>query len=294
MESGGSSSSSGHSGVVSAPVLVTGAGGYLGSRVVERLRTIRTGVIGLARNGNPDYRCDLLDLADVRRTLAATRPSVVVHCAAAVPRSSDGYDDTASSADNIRMVANLVAAGAEAVVFTSSMTVYGPGSGRPAKEEGPDPQSAYGRAKLEAERLLLAAPRCRAVVLRLPGLFGPPRRTGLVYALCDAIVRGRQPSLPPQPLMWGAIHVDDAAEMVVRSAMSKPFASNLLNVGYSQPLSVSLLLQKLNEMTGVRIQCDVPHEPFQMDLARMESVLGAAPGCLAGRLQEMLEYAREQ
>lgn len=291
MESEGSSSSSVRSEGLSGPVLVTGAGGYLGGRIIDRLRAKGIESLGLARGGGSDVACDLLDAGRLCDVVARTAPRVVVHCAAAVPRNAGGYDDAEAGADSVRMVRNLVEAGVANIVFASSMTVYAPGQPGPLREDRADPQSAYGRAKLEAEALLAAAPECSAVALRLPGLFGPPRRNGLVYALCEAIGKGRTPMLPGQPLMWSAMHVEDAASTMIRAALRPPGPGFVANVGYPGPLSVDLLVQRLREIAGAQIAYDVPHPPFEMDLGTLQSTLGLPQGDLGSRLSEMLEFA---
>lgn len=291
MESEGSSSSSVRSDGISGPVLVTGAGGYLGGRVIGQLRAKGVESLGLARGGGSDIACDLLDAGSVRNVVDRTVPRVVVHCAAAVPRNAGGYDDAEAGADSVRMVRNLVDAGVANIVFASSMTVYRPGQPGPLREDRADPQSAYGRAKFEAEALLASATGCSAVALRLPGLFGPPRRNGLVYALCEAIGKGRMPTLPAQPLMWSAMHVDDAASTMVRAALRPPGPGFVTNVGYAGRLSVSLLVQRLREIAGAQIEYDVPHPSFEMDLGTLQSTLGLPQGDLGSRLSEMLEYA---
>lgn len=272
-------------------MLVTGARGYLGARVIRALRAKGIEVLGLARGDGADVACDLLDGGRVRNVVGRTAPRVVVHCAAAVPRNAGGYDDAEAGADSVRMVRNLVDAGVANIVFASSMTVYAPSEPGPLREERADPQSAYGRAKLEAEGILTAATDCTAVVLRLPGLFGPPRRNGLVYALCEAIRKGRTPTLPAEPLMWSAMHVDDAACTMVRAALRPPGPGFVANVGYAGALSVSLLVQRLREIAGAQIAYDVPHPPFEVDLGTLKSTLGLPQGDLESRLSEMLEYA---
>lgn len=290
MESEGFSSSSVRREGISRPVLVTGAAGYLGGRVIDQLRARGIESLGLARGGGADIACDLLNVGSLRNVIDRTVPRVVVHCAAAVPRNAGGYDDAEAGADSVRMVRNLLDVGVSNIVFASSMTVYGPGHPEPLREDRVDPRSAYGRAKLEAEALLASA-GCTAVALRLPGLFGPPRRNGLVYALCEAIKKGRTPTLPAQPLMWSAMHVDDAASTMVRAALRPPGPGFVTNVGYAGPLSVSLLVQRLGEIAGAQIEYDVPHPSFEMDLGTLQSTLGLPQGDLGSRLSEMLEYA---
>jgi nucleoside-diphosphate-sugar epimerase len=129
--------------------------------------------------------------------------------------------------------------------------------------------------------------------LRLPGLFGPPRHGGLVYALCEAIINGKTPALPNKPIMWAAMHVDDAADVVARSALHHPGNSLIANVGYPDAQSISSLVRLLAELGGAEISYDVPHPKFQMNLSVLASTFGLPSRGLRERLAEMLEYARQ-
>ena len=69
------------------PVLVTGAGGYLGARVVRLLTDAGTDAVGVARADG-----DLTDREAARRLVAAMPWRAVVHAAAAVPRATAEYE----------------------------------------------------------------------------------------------------------------------------------------------------------------------------------------------------------
>jgi dTDP-4-dehydrorhamnose reductase len=68
-------------------ILVTGADGYLGSKIVFKLNTEWNHVIPTTRKD-----CDLLDLEQVRE-LMKIQPDRIIHCAAFVPKNLEEYDD---------------------------------------------------------------------------------------------------------------------------------------------------------------------------------------------------------
>lgn len=278
----------GHVAAHLAPILVTGAAGYLGACVLDAVRAAGGEATGTSRDGRVGLACDLLDPVAVRQLLAAVRPAVVVHCAA---ERVGSYNDTAAAARSVDMARRLVEAGVERLVHISSMTVYAPWQPMPAREETTDPQSAYGRGKREAECVLEEAGGLAATILRLPGLFGPPRRSGLVQQLCLAAALGLTPSLPAAPLMWAAMHVEDAATVVARAALQPAARTSILNVGYPGPHSIDRLVALVARASGAPLTTHVAHPSFEMDLSRLNATYGPAPGSLQDRIQLALAAA---
>lgn len=147
-------------------VLITGATGRIGSRLVPRLLRHSESVRILAREparaqaledlGAEIAAGDVCDEADLERALAGVE--AVVHLAAAFR----GVPDAEAVAVNDRATAALgraaVDAGIRRFVFASTNLVYGPGRGRPAREDDePAPDGAYGiypETKAAAERTL--------------------------------------------------------------------------------------------------------------------------------------------
>ncbi|MDR7253611.1 dTDP-4-dehydrorhamnose reductase [Nocardioides sp. BE266] len=125
-------------------VLVTGGRtGYLGRHVVAAASQHDVIAVGSAD-------CDVRDRAAVEALLATHRPDAVIHTAYV---QSD-RDVTATGAANVALAAAGVGA---RLVLVSSDVVFG---GRPLpydESAHPDPASAYGEAKVEAEQAALAS-----------------------------------------------------------------------------------------------------------------------------------------
>lgn len=262
-------------------VLLTGGLGYLGSQVAARLRAAGIAVRTFDIGQSADVRGDLLDPADVRRAL---RPDdLVVHCAALI-QGRDVSDARLYDA-NMAMLANLLDAGARRVVFVSSMTVYTPPLMPPVREDAARPESAYARSKFDGERLLADRAE-RAVSLRLPGLFGPPRASGLIHALFAHAATGAPLTLPPAPLLWAAMRVEHAADAIAATVQRLPAERTVMNVGYPDVFSVSRLVDAVCRLFARPIPYAVEHPDFQMDLTRYESLIGPLPGALDAALAD--------
>jgi nucleoside-diphosphate-sugar epimerase len=95
------------------------------------------------------------------------------------------------------LLANAAAHGVRRFVFLSSVKAIGESTG-PSAESGdvPRPTTAYGRARREAELLVLAADQHpMGVVLRSPLVYGPGVK-GNLKAMIEAISAGRFPPIP--------------------------------------------------------------------------------------------------
>lgn len=151
------------------PVLVLGAGGFIGRRVTAALaasgwaRPIAAGRhISAVPEGAEALRLDALREDEVRAALA--RADAVVNCVAGSP------DALRQSTEVLFRAAR--AAGEPAIVQISSMAVYGDATGpvdETARLDGG--QGPYAAAKLAGEELAAAYPR--AAVLRPGCVYGP-------------------------------------------------------------------------------------------------------------------------
>lgn len=153
---------------------VTGATGFLGREL-----------LALAPDATAD-RVDILDEAAVLALLDGLRPEVVIHTA----YRQDGDDAYAVTATGAGHVARACAAVGARLVHLSTDVVFDGRLGRPYVEtDALAPCTDYGRAKADAERLVVAA--CpRALVVRTSLIVGgpghPPSKHELVAADPDA------------------------------------------------------------------------------------------------------------
>ena len=186
---------------MSAPrtALVTGARGFIGAHLVQRLAALGTEVHALdlrplvgspGRDGVRSHQVDIRDRAAVAALLEGVE--TVFHLASL--HLEVGADPAAFDAVNVHASADLVTLAAERgvrrFVHTSSVGVYGDaGRGGPLREDAPKhPDSPYERSKLEGERAVLARARDAGlglIVLRPAWVYGPgcPRTDKLLRAL---------------------------------------------------------------------------------------------------------------
>ena len=149
-------------------VLVTGAGGFAGSHLVEHLRASpkqRRGEGGSSSDRVVAWTRQIVDLLDrdrVRAAIRELRPAQIYHCAG-VPHVAESWRDTAQPLEgNVLATEHLFDAlrseGIRCrVLVPGSATVYAPSS-EPISETDPiAPASPYAISKLAQEQLALRA-----------------------------------------------------------------------------------------------------------------------------------------
>ncbi|HEV2771184.1 MAG TPA: dTDP-4-dehydrorhamnose reductase [Solirubrobacteraceae bacterium] len=151
-------------------LVVTGAQGMLGRRVVEAARAGGHEVAGLGRAD-----CDLTSASSVRRAVGEHRPDAVINCAAWT--DVDGAEEHEEEAQAVNatgagvLAASACAVGARMVQVSTDYVFDGSKRTPWLEDDAVAPLGAYGRTKLEGERAVAAACADHAIA-RTAWLFG--------------------------------------------------------------------------------------------------------------------------
>jgi dTDP-4-dehydrorhamnose reductase len=181
-------------------VLVTGAGGMLGSDLVPALEARGHRAIGLTRRD-----LDIAQARAVQDALARHRPDCVINCAAWTDVDGAEANEAAATRLNDEAAAVLAAAAARvgaSFVFVSTDYVFDGERGTPYYEtDTPNPLNAYGRSKLGGETSTAVA-NPRTFIVRSSWLFGPAGKNfvetmlGLAEAQPEILVVSDQVGCP--------------------------------------------------------------------------------------------------
>jgi dTDP-4-dehydrorhamnose reductase len=151
-------------------VVVTGAGGMLGSDIVAAAAARGDECFGLTR-----AQLDVTDGAAVSATVKEIGPEVIINCAAWTAVDGAEQDEVAAFAVNAHGAGNVaraaVSAGARVVQISSDYVFDGTATVPYLESDRTAPQTAYGRTKLAGEHAVLATSTVHAVV-RGSWLFG--------------------------------------------------------------------------------------------------------------------------
>jgi nucleoside-diphosphate-sugar epimerase len=307
---------------MAAHALVTGAAGFIGSHLVERLLEEGATVTGVdcftdyydvslkrrnlgAALANPRFRLLELDLgaADLA---ALPDVNVVFHQAAqAGVRASWGRDFAAYVHHNVlgtqRLLERYQGAPLERFVYASSSSVYGDAERYPTDETMlPRPFSPYGVTQLAGEHLTLLYGRnfgLPVAALRYFTVYGPRQRPDMAFhRFCRALLHG-------DPIVvYGDgtqsrdfTYIADAIEANLR-AWRRAAPQGVYNVGGGSQVEVLESIRILGEALGARpnlkFEPRPPGDPLRTraDASRLRQDLDFAP---ATGIQEGLEREAE-
>ncbi|MBI5709574.1 MAG: NAD-dependent epimerase/dehydratase family protein [Candidatus Eisenbacteria bacterium] len=289
--------------------LVTGAAGFIGSTLVDRLLERGTRVTGVdcftdyydpalkrrnlaAAASHPGFRLLELDLGAA--DLAALPEVRVVFHQAAQPgvRASWGREFAAYTHHNVlatqRLLERYRDASLERFVYASSSSVYGDAERFPTGEDlPPRPFSPYGVTKLAGEHLTLLYGRnfgMKVTALRYFTVYGPRQRPDMAFhRFCRALLRGEPITIYGDGTQSRDFtFITDAVEANLR-AWERAAPQGVYNVGGGSQVevreAVALLERVLGVKAALRFEPRPPGDPprTRADAARIRADLGFAP-----------------
>jgi UDP-glucose 4-epimerase len=190
--------------------LITGAAGFVGSHLADRLLEKGYRVVGIdnlsrGMRGNLDealrnpafhfFEADLTDLASYRRIVADFRITTLWHMAANSDIPGGIADPNVDCRDTFETTFNTVLvmreAGIPSIAFASTSAIYGVHDEPLTEDTGPlFPISNYGAMKLASEALISAALESfleRAWIFRFPNVVGSRATHGIIFDLLEKL-----------------------------------------------------------------------------------------------------------
>ena len=267
-------------------VLVTGAGGFIGSAAVRALAS--TGIEVRAHVGAPGQSsadlppgietvvADLTDVSVVRPLLDGV--DTVLHLAGP-PSVAESFIDPIGYL-RVHVVGTTVVLDAcrgsdvSRFVYVSSAEVYGAPRHTPVNEDSScEPASPYGAAKLAAEGLVRAiAPSfgVQTAILRPFSIYGPGQRpTSLVGTIVAQAKAGGPVRIVDARPVRDMIFVDDVAQALL-AACRAPLSEDpvTLNVCSGQGTASGELARMVAQLAGVeRVEVGAPPDrPPELDV----------------------------
>jgi len=259
--------------------VVTGAAGFIGSHLCERLLADGHQVTGLdsftdyysrhvkEQNLDPsrqqrNFTFEELDLVvdDFSRVLLDA--SIVFHLAdQSAVRTSWGSHFDRFVRDNIVATQRLFEAvkhlPLQRLVYASSSAVYGDAEMSPTRETAlPRPISPYGMTKLAAEHLALLYMRTfgiPVVALRYFTVYGPRQRPDMALArFIQALASGQEIEVfGDGEQARDFTYITDAVDGTIKAATAN-VAGQVINLGGGSRVTINQVLGALEEISGIK------------------------------------------
>ncbi|MCX6250429.1 MAG: NAD-dependent 4,6-dehydratase LegB [Bacteroidetes bacterium] len=279
-------------------VLITGAGGFIGSHLVEEMLQRNCKIRAFVhynsfnRWGWLDFLPDALrknievysgDIRDPHGVKSAMKEiDVVFHLAALIGipysyHSPDVYLDT-----NIRGTLNILQAGrdsgVERIIHTSTSEIYGTAQFVPITEEHPvNPQSPYAATKSGAD--FLASTFFRSfgtpvVIIRPFNTYGPRQSARAIIPTIITQILGGDTKIklgsltPTRDLNY----VEDTVTGFIRAGESDNILGETINLGTNREIAIGDLAMKIAEIIGIKVKISSTKErvrPLKSEVERL-------------------------
>ena len=270
-------------------IIITGGNGFIGSHLVKRLLSECAGSVVLisnTQNANDIklkekklqdnfqltfYNADIRDSKAISEIFRNERADICIHLAAKIGVADSIKNPQETMEINVDGTQNVLDACYKSDIknflFASSAAVYGDVKELPIKETSLlDPQSPYGKSKLEAERIIQSYQASEkiqnAIIFRFFNVYGKGQHseTDVVTKFASRLSKSQA------PVIYGKgdqtrdfISLDDVIEAMSLSieAVRKWDSSKgliplkIINIGTGSPTSINEIAQKMILISGL-------------------------------------------
>lgn len=269
-------------------VLVTGAGGFVGRHLLNKLLMKKNKVVAINRKNNiflssldiPVYETDILDFDTILNCIRKEKPDVLIHLAAQsnVGISWDKPISTVST--NIEGSLNLYKAFFEVnpngrFINIGSSDEYGLTAklGIPLVEEMEcKPQNPYSISKYCIEQMLLQLAKkdtVNVISTRSFNHFGPYQNTGFVISDFASQIAKIKKKLVENKIFVGDLsaardflYIDDVVDAYIKIVENK-IPNGVYNISSGVAIKIEYILNKLIEISNMNIEVIIDKKKFR-------------------------------
>ena len=270
---------------MSKKLVVTGASGFLGSHLLQRLKNDSLYSV-FALTSRPEALKNQVGGANIQyfekqafSTTDVLSQAIVIHCA--FPRTFTGEGVADGIKYNQALFEASVDQGAEAIINISSQSVYASNRKEPASEASPlFLDSSYAVGKYAAELLLESICKGKGIgftSIRLASLIGPGFHQRIVNKLIESAIKDRLMRVNKNERRFGFLDVQDACEGILSLIqLNSRLWDRVYNLGNGEAYTVFEIASRIKAVLGAMGCGEIEIQTTQNDESGNTGVSGQA------------------
>ncbi len=290
-------------------IFVTGASGFIGTHLCNRLNNNGAEVHGVSRREHLEgdnnvhwWQGDMADINITRKILNEIRPNIIFHLASHVAGSRNLDLVLPTFHDNLATTVNILSVATELdcnrIVITGSLE---------EPDSGAIPSSPYAAAKWAGSayaRMFYALYKTPVVLARLFMVYGPGQKDlrKLIPYVILSLLRKEPPKLSSGQRLVDWIYVEDVVDGLLSMSQAPDIDGRTIELGSGALVSVRTVVEKLVNIIDSKIKPifgDIAERPMeQVRIANTEdscSVMGwKTDTSLNKGLENTVKWYREQ
>lgn len=270
--------------------VVTGALGFIGSHIVDRL--VNKGYLvygiddmsgGSLANANPKADYQLIDCRDYDKledTMRQIRPEIVFHLAANAAENKAQFSPVDVTSRNydafIKVLTSSLRHGMKRIVVTSSIAVYGAIEPPFKESDRPEPEDLYGLSKLQMEESLKILSRVHNfeyVITRPHNVYGPRQNMtdpyrNVMTIFMNQILKDENYNIYGDGEQQRCFsYIDPVADAIVKAGLEAK-SKEIYNIGSDNAYTLNYLSELLQTITQCRSKpVYLPERPQEVKFA---------------------------
>ncbi len=293
-------------------VLVTGANGLVGRRVIRMLsqnaeyQVYATSQKRVQFDANVNFFTVNLVYSDLNQLIETICPNILIHCAAMASPDACEVDRYSAQKINVEVTTRLAAACRDYgvyMIFLSTDFIFDGLKGNYTEEDTTSPLSYYGETKVEAEKSILDL-KIGASIVRTSLVIGNDEhlaRPNIALRVIDNLKKGK-PFKVPIDQFRTPTDADDLANGIIRLAQKRD--NGIFNISGGERISVYELSKKVASAFELSDELLIPiksaelPEPAKrpldssLNIDKAINILGYKPTPLVTSIERIKEYIK--
>tara|TARA_Y100000758_G_scaffold296587_1_gene255703 strand:- start:501 stop:1508 length:1008 start_codon:yes stop_codon:yes gene_type:complete len=284
-------------------VLVTGAAGFLGSHLCEKLRNLNYEVIGIdnmsggnLENVPNDVKFHKIDCCDLKKINTIMKNiDIVYHCAATAHEGLSVFSPVQISKNNYMATVTVVSAAinnkVKRIIYCSSMARYGDQPTPFTEDMTPKPVDPYGISKVAGEDVLKNLCNLNNIewVIVVPhNIIGPRQKyddpfRNVVSIMINRILQNKSPIIYGDGEQKRCFsYIDDCIYCLLALIDNKNVAGEVINIGPDEEfVTINKVAEICSNVTGSNLKPEYhPDRPKEVKIAT----------CSADKARKLLNY----